>query len=466
MPEYRYFGDSFNPQEHALRKQQQQMNELKIQQAQQGQQQTQKFNQYLSGENQQTLPDLIAGKKKLTSIGQMTDKLFTSKNIDGNRINKTNELMQRDPDVQAAIKQGGYDSIQFNYNEDKKQASQMYTKDYTREELDEMSRLPGGGFLTGLAPGKHTINFDPIRGTIRPVTSPHDLKKNIGDIMSDKTFTEKDAIKYATFGTPEQVKQAEKFLDRNLKYEKRKNIIKYGELSSEAIEFYAEKVMIDPSYISRFSARTPQRAAIANRVEQLTAERGFKNYDLTLQNVQMNAAIRSYNKQKSAYDAAVKTSDEFMNDSERVLEMLSKIRTNRPAWANKSMIQLKKIAADPSLGEEGAILNELFALNSAFMRTATDTSESISELSAGMQKMQAEMNDPYAPLFETAAKIRNQQDQVRDKMKSRKQSLNKNERGIERYATFEKKKKTKSDSNKNQYIKQFNYNDFEVEVIK
>lgn len=417
-------------------RQQQEMNKLKIMQQQAQAAKSKQFNQYQQGQQQPAQQvnnpiQLQKGQAEAQAIAKSLERSIANKDYDS--INKLGTMAEKSQNVQAFMLKASPDLKVKVWSDPKAQEAHInYSGEFSREALDKMAdSTPGAGFLKGLPPGKYELDYDPINKSFRPSAIPSEKE------IADKNLTRDEIIAGAAAGDPEMIKARDAILD----FKRRETKIKFGELNNQTIDFYADKVMANPSYISKFSARSPQRAEIAKRVVEKATEKELPVPQIELQNKQFQGAVSSYNKQRKAFDATVKTSDEFLNDADRVLAMIGKIRTNNPAWANKSLVQLKKLAGTTGVGEEEVILNELFSLSSAFMRTASDTAESISELSAGMQKIQNDMNSPYSPLKAIETRIKNQKVQVVDKVGSRRNSLTNLEKQMKKFATFEKKKK-------------------------
>lgn len=470
---YKTFADVFDPvqtmvQAQQLKNMQQQAAAQKIKNAQlqQQAQKDQAFQQYISGQQQQPvapIPQAMPGQPPIAPAGIQPQaapppvqqqapppppptpeqiqvmrgkhKLkpvmaSAQRNVASPNANKINAMAQRDPDVQAAIKSMGFDSVEIGYDEAKQKAWQRYTKTWSKDELTKLSQQPGGQVLQGLPEGKYTVEIDPITKTIRPVVSKEAMQANIGD----KDLTENQIIAAAMGGN----KQAIKWMDAKIAFERRKTGAKVGELTPEAINLMADQVLISPNYLSKFSARGPQRAQIVNKLEEKVAKNDLLMPDVTMQRVKYNAAVKSYNRQKLGYDADQKIADEFYVDLARLKPQIAAIRTNYPALVNRSIKQIRKMAATPSLGQEAVFAQELDAVLSAFIRVSRDASASISEMSATTQEAVKKLVNPESPAFVLAQQIDMFERSMRQRMVARRTALDRQLGQIRKSATFGK----------------------------
>lgn len=249
MNGYRTFSDVFNPVDVALKaeqiknmRQQQEAQRLQNLQLQQQAQKNQAFQQYISGQQQPQIspisPDIQAqqpiqpqiqpqpqqpivsrgtqpgvqpgvqpqagiapqpapvsnqeqmqiarGQQKLQPIMESAER-----NANNPNANKINSMIQRDPDMLAAIRSLGFDSVEMGYDESKNKAWQRFTKNWSQDDLDQLSQMPGGQVLQGLPEGKYTIEVDPINKSIRPTLSAGGAQ---GDLLSEKSLSKAQLI--------------------------------------------------------------------------------------------------------------------------------------------------------------------------------------------------------------------------------------------------------------------------------
>ncbi len=374
----------------------------------------------------------MRGQKKLASMVGRIAQEYSGPKVDGAKINRIGQMKRNDPDIRSMIKTTGFDDIDFGYDEEKKTAWERYTKDWSKEELEKIAeQVPGGQALAGLPAGKYTLEFDPISKTLRPSIKT----VNAMGLLGDKNLTENEIIAQAMYGD----KEAIKWMDAKIAFEERKTQAKYGKLSPEAIDLYADKVLAQPNYMSKFSARTPQRAQIANRIQEKAAEKGLIVPDIELKNAQFNAAVKSYNKQKSRLDADKKIAEEFYTDVRRLRPQVEVIRTNYPALFNKSLRQIRKMAATPTLGQEAVFAQEVDAVMSQFLRMSRDASETISELSVGAQQAAKSLLNIDNPAFVLTQQFDRFVLSTQERIAARERVVGGIERQIYQGATFKKK---------------------------
>ncbi|MCP4988368.1 MAG: hypothetical protein GY928_20650 [Colwellia sp.] len=470
----RTIADVFDPVGVALKaeqvkslQQQRQQAELLQQQRQQQSQKVGEFQNFLSGNQLQAqtpiqpVPQvsqeqigLSRGESKIKNIMPSLQKNIASGNFEN--IEKLGRMAREDSNIHDYIRANTQlENIDIGADPKELKAWVRYTGYFTKDQLIEISQTPGGDFLRGLPEGKYTIEFDPVKKRLRPFLQQPDSQAggSIQNILDDKDFTRNDALKYKAFGTPGQQKLAGKFFDTELE-QKQKSFdlelkqqqklvdLKFGSLTPEATKLVAKNALFDLKSLSKLiSARGPNKIRAVNEMQVLAEKSGLKMPDISGRRTGFNATVRSFNKQKLAFDATEKTANEFLRDADRVLNIARKIRLNAPSLVTKTIRQAQAIAANPGLGEEAILAQEMLSLSSAFMRTALDASETISELSSGSQKTQAEMNNVNSPLFVIEKRINNQKVQVRDKVLSRSESLDKLRKQLRKFATFDERKK-------------------------
>lgn len=326
----------------------------------------------------------------------------------------------------------------FNPGQALMQAEQLRAQQQQRQQQQEM------------APYKlQMARLQPQQVALQIEQAKHNMAQpKVGSVMDDKTFTEKDAIKLLTFGSPEQKKQAEAFLDNYTNFQKRMTTTRYGELDPSSKEFYAEKILVDPSYITKFPARSPQRAELANEVNRLASERGLKVPDLELKNKKFNATVKSYNHQKKTYDADQKLADEFFTDVNRVKTQIQNLRTNYPSYVNLSIKKLRELSAAGKLGPEAVLQQELDAIMQTYSRMTLDASASISELSVGAQERYRKLLNSNSPAFVLLQQLENFEKALNDRLGARGRSLVNLENQLKTFSDFKEKKESKEQTKK------------------
>ena len=435
--------------------QEEQLRNMQIAQAQQDTAKTQAFNRYVSGEQRrpnafttalqgpqsaqappmQPPPGEQQAAQKTQLLQQSINKEMQSEKPNAAKIRKYGEIAQKSPEIQSYIKDKlGFDRVEPGYDEKTKEAWVKYTKDYTRDDLDKFSELPGGQALKGLPPGKYTLNYDPINGSIRPVIK--DAGTEASDWFADQNMTENEIIARAVSGDANAIK----WMDAKLAFEGKKAESRGGTLSPEAIEFLGRQMNITGKMPS-VGRGGKNRTKIADAAAEIAKKEGLTPVDLSVGRGKIGAAQTSYNKQKIKYDADEKNVLEFKENVKRAKEMIPLVQTNYPSLVNKSLKQVRTMAADPMLGQQAVLAQELYDLMNQYIRVTLDASDSVAELSQGAQKARDTLfniNNPVRVLIDQVNAMENSLDK---RLGARKAKLDKTSREVERYTKFKKDKK-------------------------
>lgn len=474
------FADFYNPLQTMAQieqvkqaQQQKQLQQMQLQQAQQQQVRDAAFQQHVAGQGgmsllgslqaqqppqpqmpqpmapqtQQPQPQApVAGQppvvdesmEKVQQLRTDIDAEFRREKPDAAKINAMVQAGRRDPQIQGAIQQSGFDNIDMGYDEKTKQAWERYTKTWTKRELAYIAKtIPGGQALRGLPEGKYTIEYDPIKKSIRPmVKQPSAIA---GHMFGDKNVTENEIIFRAMQGDV----SAKKWMDAKVAFERRKVIAKGGELNPEARRLIAKQAILDPKIISKLPRTGGSRVAVVNEMEAIAKENGLMMPDITLKRADLNSDVKSYNKQKMQLDADNKLANEFYADAAAIKPKIEAVRTNYPQIVNMTVRQLRQLAASPGLSKEKELALEFEPLINSYMRVALDASGSISELSVGAQERQKKLTSLDDPAFVLISSVENMENQMRRRIGSRSNTLEGLRKRIEKVSTFEKPKTKK-----------------------
>lgn len=431
MP-YKTISDVFNPLQSGLQleqiresRQRQKANEIKQAMIAQEAAKAKQFAQYQKGQLAQPEQQPIVDNNAMDAIGASLDDNIQKRNF-GN-INKLGQMMAKKfPEAKVKI-----------WSDEKaKEAHTEMTDNFTREQLDEMSKAPGAGFMKGLPPGKYTLDYDPINQVFRPMAIP--VEENISKtVLTDtKSLSDNQLFRGVALGDP----LAQKILNEKLKHQEKLSFTRSGQMTDQGIELGATQYLLTGK-MPALGRGGANRAKIANRAAQLAKENNLTSPKLYGKRTGLTTAQKSYNKQRVNLDSDIKTANEFYIDIARFKPQIEKLRTNYPALVNKSVVQLKKIAATPSLGEEAVLAQELDAILSAYIRVAREASGSISEMSVGAQEAAKKLLNFNSPAFVLIQQLDNFEKAMKDKIQSREKSLEKQFNSIEKFATIKKNKK-------------------------
>ena len=372
----------------------------------------------------------MRGQKKMASMMERVTKEYSGPQVNGNKINRLNQIKRSDSDIRSLIKSTGFDDIDFGYDEEKKTAWERYTKDWTKEELEKVAEsVPGGQAVAGLPAGKYTLEFDPISKTMRPTV------QTAGSVFAkDTNLTENEIIARAVEGDP----AAKRWMDAKLVFEKQKSAARSGELTDDAKKLFAKYALIEPAMLSKLGRASRARIAVANEMETLSSAEGLKMPDLTMKRVKYNALAKSYNKMKVSYSTDQKFAEEFYTDIARLKPQIEAIRTNYPSLVNASLKRIREIAATPLLGQEAVFAQELDAITKAYARVTLDASSSISELSATAQENYKRLINPQNPARVLFDQVDMLEISMKERLGARQRNLDELESQLREISAFEK----------------------------
>lgn len=444
-------ADVFNPLDAALRaqqiqqsRQQGQMNQLAIQQAQQEMAKREAFQHFVAGQQgpmpngfipgtmpqpqmqspvQEASPpapqitpeqrEIMLGQTKIASIMPDISRLFDNPETNGEAINKVNAMQKSDAQIQAALKAEGYDDVSIGYDEKNNEAWQKFTKTWSKQELESIGRsIPGGAILAELPAGKYTIDYDPINKRIRPSVQSV-------SVSDDKSYTgETKLIRESLRDKLGREPKAGEILEEQQRLAGEKEEAKYGEvLSPETSRMFAEMYLAGEKLPPMARDRRSMKQ-IMEEVYKMAKEKGISVDEMRTERTRISATQKSYTKMKQMNDADVRYANELYTDIDRLKNsgLIERIRGNAPRLLNMSRRKLRDaIASKQFLGDELVLAQELDGIMNEFARISLGTTDSIADLSEGSKAKYQELINPDRPSF---AIIR-QLDQIRKSTEDR-----------------------------------------------
>jgi hypothetical protein len=182
---------------------------------------------------------LIKGQNKIQSLIPSLNKAISGN--DSNTIQKINSMLENDKDMQTVFQNNGL-KANLEYDPENQKTFLTVTRDFTKSDLNNLSKVPGGQVLANFPEGKHTIKYDLGRREIRTVepASTDNLlnEKELSSMLrlEDVSLHDKNPLKR---------KQAKETLDAIMKSQIYKSQMTAttgtGDLSPETIEALASR---------------------------------------------------------------------------------------------------------------------------------------------------------------------------------------------------------------------------------
>ncbi len=378
----------------------------------------------------------IRGQKKFMSMSKAVQPLMQKAKTDPairERMTKMVSNIENDNDHKALIKKAGYDEMNIIVDPDTGETSYSLAKNWTADELEAYAtNAPNGSILAPLTkhPGNYRIKFNDVGAVIGA-----EMVGGVQSMLGDKNLTENEIIARAMHGDVE----AKKWMAAKIDFEKQKSVAKGGALTPEATRLMAKQAMLDPKMLSKLPRGGSSRVDVVNEINRIAKEDGLLVPDLTMKKTKLNAIVKAYNNQKVSYEADRKMADEFFMDVARFKPMIARLRTNHPSLINASLVQLRKMSANASLGEEAVLAQELDAIMRSYIRIANDASNSIAEPSATAQEAAKKMLNMNSPAFVLIQQFENFEKAMQDKMTVRKNRVDDLERQAREVSRFGKR---------------------------
>lgn len=446
-------SDYFNPadimvktQQVKAAQQQQQLNALAIQQAQIENAKKQAFQQYLGQQGQQQLPseliplgmqptqpqtqqtqipiqqpqapqitpeqrDIIIGRTKINSIMPDIERLFNNPEINGQAINKVNAMQLNDPQIQATLKAAGFDSVDIGYDEKTSEAWQKFTKNWSKQELEELAKqMPGGEIVAGLPAGRYTIDYDPVNKRLRPAVKS-------ADPIEDKSLTaDTRLIKESLREKLGREPKANEILAEKTRIETASYDSKYGsDIGQDAITFAAEQYLASGNMPS-LGRSAKIRAEILARAAELKKEQGLSTGEVIEKQASLDSMRKSLNNQQktaSMMGSFVRNIDQQVIRLERILPLIQRTdaRAMNLPWRNyKTRIK--------GSANESILDMYLTEISSEVGKLATGSSASVAELSASTREKWEKIHDPNLPVGELIKLVKETQEAAHLRMQS------------------------------------------------
>jgi hypothetical protein len=380
------------------------------------------------------------GYKKVTAIMKNIQPMLTQAKSNPEvrkKINQIFESAEDDEDYRMLVKKRmGFDNIKSKIDEETGEESNSLEKYWTEEELQKrMEEAPNGQMLAQIVkhPGNYGIRYNKD-GAVLGFYSYSKVEKD--SMLDDKNLTLNEIITRAASGDKEAIKSRDAILD----FERRKDIIKFGYLSPDAVVMQAQNALFDSNQLSKIPPRGPNRSNVISEMEIQAKKYGYAMPDITGKRTGYNATVLAYNTQKKSFYGDQKLADEFITDVKRVKQQVINLRTNYPAYVNASIKKVRELSASGRLGDESVLAQELDALMLSYGRMTLDSSSSISELSATAQERYNKLLNSNSPQFALIQQLENFEKALTDRMSARRRSINKIENKLREYSTFDKKK--------------------------
>lgn len=348
---------------------------------------------------------ILRGQKKISYVMPVLNDAYKDLENKGEIVNKMFAMADKDDDMQSTFKAAGI-KVSGGYNKETKSAWVTQTKDYTREELDNLAdkyKEKGGAALIMASPGRYAIEFDPVSDTITKYGAAAD-DIGVGGLLSEKNLTPmqlEDILQNDP--DPNRREQAKNILDALAQRKVEGYGARYGTLTPEALH-YAAVQFLRTGRMPAMGRGARARTAIVNQAGKMAAIEG-KTVDEYIVDQSSLAALRgSLNKQqrgRGALGAFIRNIDAQVS---HVNELLTK--ASNDDRVKRSGIRMLNVPwrdfQTTIMGDanEAVLATYLKEISNEITKITSGATESIAQLPEGAREAWDKIHDPTMPISE------------------------------------------------------------------
>lgn len=330
---------------------------------------------------------LLRGQRKVASIVPLVGEAYKSTPVNVTRINKLSKMANEDADVQATVKSMGFDSVDFGYDEKTSSAWQKYTKTWTREELDKLAQsVQGGQLLEGLAPGKYTIEYDPINKRLRPnITQPKEDADEGSKLTAEQTLV-RDSLREKLKREPTATEILDEQQRRKVSdYEQRQ-----GGGASEDVWDFAARQYLATGQMPPMGRSAFARSKIMSKAAEIAGLEGIDVPELVTQQANVKAYktamtdIAKFSERVKVYTRVIEKNSDYLET------IASKYNLTGPRFANMPVNGLRQFMGS---GDFAALKLALKSLSNEVAKVESG-SLGIAEVSVEQGKVMERIHDP------------------------------------------------------------------------
>lgn len=342
---------------------------------------------------------LIRGQRKIQNIATRANQIFKAgPKIDGQAIRNLNQMAQKDPDVIATIRAMGFDNISMDFDDKTQTAWQKYTKNYSKQELENLAKQPGGQALAGLPAGRYTIDIDPVTQRIRPRIK---TEEPLTGILSEKGLSLTQLIDRSLHAeSPIERKKAADILQRKNEYDVSVAQAKVMATMAPPFEQWASEEKQN-AYESFMLNKIKPMFARGDRFSKPQFTRGYNAYlkelgitgaEASTRGIKYQALAKSFTRQQTKLNSMEQFVGSLDAQLERIDPLLDNLGRLNARALNVPIVRLKNVlTGDPIERELALKLEEIFQDAG---RIAQGSTESVGEMSISAQERYKKVYDP------------------------------------------------------------------------
>lgn len=330
---------------------------------------------------------LLRGQRKVASIVPLAGEAYKSAPVNVARINKLSKMANEDADVQAIVKSMGFDSVDFGYDEKTSTAWQRYTKNWSREELDRLAQnVQGGQILEGIAPGKYTIEYDPINKRLRPVITQPKVSAEEGAKLTAEQALLRNSLREKLKREP----TATEILDEQQRRKVGEYEEKYGGGASEEAWDFAARQYLATGQMPPMGRSSFARSKIMSMAAEIAKTEGIDVPELVTQQANIKAYkmamtdITKFSERVKVYTRVIEKNSDYLET------LASKYNLTGPRFANMPVNSLRQFMGS---GDFAALKLALKSLSNEVAKVESG-SLGIAEVSVEQGKVMERIHDP------------------------------------------------------------------------